>query len=144
MLPKSLLDEGRVKALPGRLLVLRDEAAREWAGIIHLPDRVVQSVRSHNATVIHSNASGLEEGDRVLIAAGVGRRIDFGEDRDIVSLYNCAASEIIGKWNNAEAVVALGDEDMRRHESELLDVRASIEEGKVDAGRETVKGHEGE
>ncbi len=93
-LPLEWLD--RVEPLPGELLVKRDW---EYKGQIELPDYYVAGIKTAIATVVMValGVNGVKPGDRVALAIGVTRFIEFGKYGADETLYACKPAELLGK-----------------------------------------------
>lgn len=80
-----------LQPLPGQIYVKRKERPDRYGRIL-LPDSVVKLRRSAEAHVVASSSPLYRPGQTVLVAQGVGRRIEF-DDR--VSLYIASEMEIL-------------------------------------------------
>lgn len=89
IIPAAIRDV--LQPLPGQIYVQRKERPDRYGRIL-LPDSVVKLRRSAEATVTASSSPLYRAGQVVLVAQGVGRRIEF-DDR--VSLYIASEMEIL-------------------------------------------------
>ena len=97
----------RLDAAPGTILVERDERPDMFGTHIIIPESVRTSKRSALATVVASGCPGVEPGDRVMLAVGVGRKIEFGV-RGERALYSARPTELLLKVSAGEAEHAGG------------------------------------
>lgn len=91
MIPRSLLEY--LRPMPNQLLVIRDEIAAQKAGL-WLPSGYLKHTRSSGATILEVSEEAAERGwrrgQRVLLAAGAGKRFYLGytsnEEIEVVSV----------------------------------------------------------
>lgn len=84
----------RLQPPAGKVVVERDERPIDYHGLIVIPESVRLKTKSSAATVVASEHPALSVGDRVMVNAGVGRRMIFGQRQERV-LYICWPYELL-------------------------------------------------
>lgn len=110
-MPLPLEDFDRLHPARGDIFVERDEQPERYADRIWVPESYRTKVQSTAATVraVGAGVPLLVPGDRVLIAAGVARRIEFGE-RNERTLFVCYYAEVYGLLlDDAKRIEDLGE-----------------------------------
>lgn len=113
----------RLQPPAGKVVVERDERPLDYKGLIFIPESVRRSRKSSAATVIASACGELVAGDRVMVNAGVGRRMIFGPREDRV-LYICWPHELLAVIRIDD--VSEGGADMRRFSEPMRDIEERL------------------
>ncbi len=95
-MPLPVDDVERMRPRPGQVFVERDEQPERYGTFVIMPESYRTKVKSSIATVIAVGlgVALLRPEDRVLVSAGVGRRMAFG-DHDERLLYVCEPEQLI-------------------------------------------------
>lgn len=114
MLPLSLLEF--IDPLPGQILLHREDSpGLSPSGLVLIPETYSKRVKSGIAIVKkvgYGVPPFIRPGERVLVAAGVGRHIPLGDDmgREQQRLYVANAFEILGRIETETATRDLGED----------------------------------
>lgn len=112
-----LSDFGRFQPRPGCIYVERDVQPEKTAsGLLFLTDAYRNARKSPVATVVAVGCSvrGLEPGMRIVIHAGVGTKVEFGDHEERV-IYVCDPSQVIAVLaDNARGVEDGGESEQGR------------------------------
>lgn len=118
MLPLSLRDF--VFPLPGQVIIRREDTPKTSpSGLLILPERMSKGVKSGIAVILRVGEgcpSYVNEGDRVLVAAGVGRHIPFGDSmgREKERVYVAHTWELLGRIESDTKTEDLGEDERGR------------------------------
>lgn len=96
-----------IESHPSSLLVRRDEAPIEFGRGLILPEsaRTTKSIMATVMAVGYELRFDYERGDRVMLSAGVGRRITIDGER----LYSCSPVEVVARVLPGHKILKTGD-----------------------------------